>query len=138
MKKFLVTSLLTLCLIGILVAQASLADDMWSSFDTIVSGMESKIDQLQSRTDSQSVEIQDLISEREQLRDLTVKVSSQLSERETKITEQAMQLKQVRKFVWVLGIALAVMWILKIARIILGFWRPEINKLIPLWLDILI
>jgi len=37
-----------------------------------------------------------------------------------------------------LGIILGVMWLLKLARVILGFAKPAINKFIPLWLDILI
>jgi hypothetical protein len=51
------------------------------------------------------------------------------------LEEQLRQSRRVNRFLWV---AIIVMWGLKIARIILGFVKPAANKIIPLWLDIII
>jgi len=56
----------------------------------------------------------------------------------TKTLRLEERLAQEKKINFWLGLSLAVIWALKILRMILGFAWPAINKLIPLWLDILL
>ena len=68
------------------------------------------------------------------LRSMTEK-SIALSTRLLLVEEQLAKSKQKNFWLW---FAIIVMWALKIGRITLGFAKPSINKLIPLWLDIII
>jgi hypothetical protein len=56
----------------------------------------------------------------------------------TRVIQLESKVSQQKKIIFWLGLILGLMWLLKIARIILGFVKPAINKIIPLWLDILI
>ena len=112
----------------------SLAFDMWSDFDGIVSGIENRIDELQRRNNSQTQEIQELISDNLQLRDLTIQANNALNEKESRIARQEAELKIAWKTVWTMGIVAALIIAAKIAAFILYARRVPI----PRWLDILL
>ena len=61
--------------------------------------------------------------------------SIDLSTRLMIIEEQLAKSRQMNFWLW---FAIIAMWILKIGRIVLGFIKPAVNKIIPLWLDIII
>jgi len=68
------------------------------------------------------------------LRSMTEK-SIDLSTRLITVEDQLAKSKKTNFWLW---FSIIVMWSLKLARIILGFAKPSINKIIPQWLDIII
>jgi hypothetical protein len=65
-------------------------------------------------------------------------MSEKYSESLTKALLLEQTLQKSRKANFWLWFALIAMWTLKIVRIILGFAQPAVNKIIPLWLDIIL
>ena len=65
-------------------------------------------------------------------------MNERLIDLSTRLIETEEKLRRSQKMNFWLWFSIIAMWVLKIGRIILGFAKPSINKLIPLWLDIIL